>query len=194
MKRLMALALAAVFPPTLWASEPVLPGTSLYYLSAPLVDQEGQAFNWAALNGKPQVVSMFYASCHMTCPLILESAKQVQQQMPKELQGRLGVTLITLDPQRDSPAALSEVAQRHRLPGDWRLVRTEASHVRVLASALDIQYRFRPDGSINHSSELILLDAEGTIVARTPVDGIAPNPQFVRDVQRVLSSSPNPTP
>jgi protein SCO1/2 len=192
MTRLLALALAAFLPSALWASEPVLPGSSLYYLEAPLVDQHGQAMAWTSLKGKPQLVSLFYASCHMTCPLILESAKQVQQQLPTEAQGKLGVAMVSLDPKRDTPEALLEVAQRHRLPSDWRLLRTEASHVRVLASALGIQYRFRPDGSINHSSELILLDENGTIVARTAVEGIAPDPQFVRQVQRALSVSPHP--
>ncbi len=39
-------------------------------------------------------------------------------------------------------------------------------HVRTLSALLDIQYRDLPDGEMNHSSILTLLDRQGRVVAR----------------------------
>jgi protein SCO1/2 len=65
----------------------------------------------------------------------------------------------------------------------WRLARTAASDVRPLAAVLGVQYRNLPDGDINHSSAILLLDADGREVARTEKLGV-PEPVFV---QRVVS-------
>lgn len=164
-----------------------LPGESLYHLQAGLTDQHGQALQWSALQGRPQLVSMFYANCHLMCPLILENAKAVQKQLPAADRGRLGVAMVTLDPARDTPAALAEVAQRHRLPGDWRVLRPGPDDVRALASVLDVRYRFREDGSINHTSVLVLLDAQGRELARSEVVGAAPDPAFLTQVRAALA-------
>src|SRR5690606_16244950 len=96
---------------------------------------------------------------------------------------RLGVAVITLDPARHTPQALAAVAADHRTPAAWRYLRPEPDAVRALASALGVRYRFRDDGSINHTSVLGLLDAEGREVARVDDTGIAHAPAFVQQVR-----------
>jgi protein SCO1/2 len=189
----LALGLLAGHPPPATAAEapvaaPALPGDSLYHLQAGLTDQDGRALQWADLRGRPQLVSMFYANCHLMCPLILENAKAVQKQLPAAERERLGVAMITLDPARDTPAAMAEVAQRHRSPDDWRYLVPGPDAVRPLASVLDVRYRFREDGSINHTSVLVLLDAEGRPLARSEVAGAAPDPAFVQQVRDALAT------
>jgi protein SCO1/2 len=170
------------------SAAPALPGDSLYHLQADLTDQNGQALQWSALQGRPQLVSMFYANCHLMCPLILENAKAVQKQLPAGDRAGLGVAMITLDPARDTPAVLDEVAHRHRLPDDWRLLLPATDDVRALASVLDVRYRFREDGSINHTSVLVLLDAQGLELARSEVVGAAPDPVFLARVRAALAA------
>ncbi|MCR6685752.1 SCO family protein [Pseudoxanthomonas sp.] len=171
------------------AAAPALPGASLYHLQAGLTDQHGQSLQWASLRGKPQLVSMFYANCHLMCPLILENAKALQKQLPAAQRARLGVAMITLDPARDSPQALAEVARNHRTPDDWRYLRPGADDVRALASVLDVRYRFREDGSINHTSVLVLLDAEGRVLGRSEVVNALPDPAFLEQVRTALAAA-----
>lgn len=171
------------------AAAHVLPGQSLYHLQAGLTDQHGRALPWASLRGRPQLVSMFYGNCHLMCPLILENAKALQQQLPPAERERLGVAMISLDPARDTPQALAEVAARHRTPEDWRYLRPAGGDVRALASVLDVRYRFREDGSINHTGVLVLLDAEGRPVARAEVTAAAPDPAFLAQVRAALAAA-----
>lgn len=165
-----------------------LPGESLYHLQANLADQRGQPLQWAELRGRPKLVSMFYTHCTMTCPLIIESAKNVQSQLSPAERGRLDVVMVTLDPARDTAAALDETARLHRVPADWRFLRPEPDDVRAIASVLGVKYRPRDDGSINHASVLVLLDADGIVRARSEVAGIAAEPAFIAEVEALLAT------
>ena len=167
-----------------------LPGDSLYQLDARAVDAHGRPLQWSDLAGRPQLVSMFYANCHLMCPLIIENAKAVQKQLPAASGARLGVAMVSLDPQRDTPAALARVARDHRVPEGWRFLRPATDDVRALASVLDVRYRFREDGSINHTSVLVLLDAQGRPLARSEVVGAAPDPGFLQQVRTALAQTP----
>ena len=170
------------------ATAEALPGDSVYQLQAALTDQHGRDLQWSDLRGQPQLVSMFYANCHVMCPLILQNAAALQKQLPDDLRGRLGVAIITLDPERDTPQALATVARDHRTPEGWRYLRPDAGTVRALASVLDVRYRFREDGSINHTSVLVLLDAQGRELGRSEVVGIAPDPAFLQQVRTALAA------
>ena len=189
----LGLALGQASPATAadaGATSAALPGDSLYHLQAGFTDLHGQSLQWAALQGRPQLVSMFYGNCSLMCPLILENAKAVQKQLSPEQRARLGVAMITLDPARDTPAALAEVAERNRTPADWQYLQPDADDVRAVASVLDVRYRFREDGSINHTSVLVLLDAQGRPLARYEVVGAAPDPGFLQQVRTALAQTP----
>ena len=189
----LGLALGQASPATAadaGATSAALPGDSLYHLQAGFTDLHGQSLQWAALQGRPQLVSMFYGNCSLMCPLILESAKAVQKQLSPEQRARLGVAMITLDPARDTPAALAEVAERNRTPADWQYLQPDADDVRAVASVLDVRYRCREDGSINHTSVLVLLDAQGRPLARSEVVGAAPDPGFLQQVRTALAQTP----
>ena len=83
-----------------------LPTDSVYRLALPLTDANGDKYDWNRLRGKPRVVAMFYTSCQYMCPLIIESGKAVERKLTPAQRARMGVVLISLDPGRDTPAAL----------------------------------------------------------------------------------------
>lgn len=164
-----------------------LPGDSVYQLSLPLTDSQGQTRDWRALRGKPRLVSMFYTSCQYICPLIIESGKAVERQLTPAQQQRLGIVLISMDPARDTPAALKKVMDRRKLDASrWTLAAPLADDVRAVAGVLSIRYRQLADGGFNHSSALILIDANGRILARTEKIGSQPDPDFVAAVRKAV--------
>lgn len=166
---------------------PALPGDSIYQLPLPLTDSNGQTRDWRALRGKPRLVSMFYTSCQYICPLIVESGKAVERQLTPAQQKRLGVALISMDPARDDPAALKKVVEQRKLDAArWTLASPRADDVRAVAGVLGIRYRQLADGEFNHSSALILVDADGRILARTEKIGSQPDPDFVAAVRKAV--------
>lgn len=150
------------------AAAPAVPGDSLYRLAAPLADQSGQAAQLDRYAGQPVLVTMFYGSCPHVCPMLISTIQRFELELPEANRARLRVLMVSLDPARDTPARLMEVAQRHRVDlARWTLARTDPAHVRRMAAALNIQYRQLPDGEFNHSTVITLLDAQGRVVKQT---------------------------
>jgi len=164
-----------------------LPGDSVYNLDASLVDQDGKTLRFADGRGQPRLVSMFYSSCKFVCPMIIDTLRRTERSLPDADRRRLGVLMVSFDPDRDTPEALKNVAAKHKVDlMRWTLARAEDADVRRLAAVLGIQYKLRDDGDYNHSSVMILLDAEGRIVARTERMGEL-DADFVNAVKRVAA-------
>lgn len=166
-----------------------LPGDSVYRLPVSLTDQDGRALHLADRAGKPQLVSMFYTSCQYMCPLIVESLKRTQKAIAQDGQAKPAVLMVSFDAQRDTPAHLKAVFGQRKLDAaTWTLAHTDAASVRQLAAVLDIQYRALPGGEFNHTSVMILLDAQGRIAARTDkMDAI--DPDFVAAAKKAFAQS-----
>jgi protein SCO1/2 len=166
-----------------------LPPDSIYRLEARFSDQSGQAFGLAARRGRPQLVAMFYTSCKYVCPLIVDSAKGVEHGLSADERQGLGILLVSLDPARDDTAALKSVADKRKLdPARWTLARTDEHNVRKLAALLGVRYRALADGEFNHTSALVLLDAEGRKLASSSRLGATPEPEFLAAVRTALQA------
>lgn len=189
MKRLpMLFALLMTCLPAMAAVKPApLPRDSLYQLPVQLTDQDGKRFDWGNRRGKVQLISMFYTSCRYICPLIINSGKAIEKQLTPAERERLGILLVSMDPKRDTPAALMSVASKRKLdPAQWTLASPAAADVREIAGVLGVRYRALADGEFNHTSALVLLDADGRIVARTEQMGSTVDPQFMTEVRNSL--------
>ncbi|MBN8714267.1 MAG: SCO family protein [Xanthomonadales bacterium] len=174
------------------SARPALPGDSVYQLPVELSNQDGQVQSMAARRGRPQLVTMFYTSCTMVCPMIVETVEKTRRTLDAPAQQRFDILAVSFDPQRDDTAALRKYAATRKLDLQrWTLAHTTPTATRQLAALLGIQYRQLPDGEFNHSSELILLDADGRIVARTDVIGRL-DPAFVAALHRQVAAEPPP--
>lgn len=162
-----------------------LPRDSVYQLPLALTDQSGKTRDWRARRGQPQLVSMFYTSCQYICPLIVDSGKAVERSLTPAQRGRLGILLISMDPAHDTPQALQYIVDKRQLDTQrWTLASPPVGDVRAVAGVLGIRYRQLADGSFNHSSALVLLDAEGRVLARTERVGTRLDPEFLNAVRK----------
>lgn len=166
-----------------------LPGNSVYQSQAQLTDAKSRQFAWASKRGQVQIVSMFYTSCKFVCPMLIEGGKAIDQQLTADERARVGVTLISLDPKRDTPAALARTERERTVDSArWTLARPEPKDVRSIAGLLGVRYRALADGEFNHTTVLVLLDVEGRVMARTENIGGVPDAAFVAAVKRALAN------
>ncbi|MHB1059026.1 MAG: SCO family protein [Rhodanobacter sp.] len=189
MKRLLPL-LAMLLLSALGAAHAAtpLPGDSVYNLPVQLTGQDGRRQMLAERRGRPQQVTMFYTSCTMVCPMIIDTLRLTRNALDPQTRARLGLLAVSFDPANDDVAALKAYAGKRKLdPRIWTLARAEPAQVRQLSGVLGLQYRQLPDGEFNHSSELILLDAEGRIAARTTVIGRI-DPAFVKAIDATVAT------
>lgn len=180
---------APLSPADAGPAEPALPPDSVYHLDAMLTPAGGGEIEWRALRGMPRVVTMFYSACRAVCPIVVESARSVRRSLPEAARGRVGFVLVSLDPQRDTPEALAKLQrERHLDVPAWLLLQPAAKDVRPLAAILGVRYRALADGEYNHTTTLVLLDAEGSVLARTENIGTAGDPEFLAAVQAAAGS------
>ena len=184
MNKLLCL-LALLLPVTSWAAE-ALPEDSIYQLPVSLTTQDGAHQQLAERRGRPQLLAMFYTTCQMVCPVIIDSMRLTREALSQEQRARIDLLAVSFDPARDDVATLKAYAAKRKLdPQFWTLARVEQGQERALAGVLGLQYRQLPDGDFNHSSEIILLDSEGRIVARTSKMG-KPDPAFVEQIKKLI--------
>ncbi|WP_040673160.1 MULTISPECIES: SCO family protein [Rhodanobacter] len=167
-----------------------LPGDSVYNLSVQLTDQDGHRQNLAERRGRPQLVTMFYTSCQMVCPMIIDSMRLTRNALDPATRARIDLLAVSFDPARDDVATLRNYADKRKLDSRiWTLARAEPAQVRQLSGVLGLQYRQLPDKEFNHSSELILLDSDGRIAARTTRIGKL-DPAFVEAIRKLVAATP----
>lgn len=173
------------------AGNPALPRNSVYQLDASLTDQDGHALHWRdtpAQHAGPRIVGMFYSYCDMVCPMLFETIKIIESRLPEEARSRLRVDLISFDPTRDDVATLKKTAaQRAGDERRWRLYRPQPADVRKVAGVLGVQFRRLASGEFNHSTPMILLDAQGVEITRSETLG-KPDIAFVKAVEKALSA------
>ena len=142
-----------------------MPAKSLAALDDTWVTDSGAKVHLADLKGRVQVVSLFYSSCHMNCPLTLVSMRQVEAALPAELRAQTGFVLITFLPENDTARVLHRVRGEQNLSARWTLLRGSDAATHRVADALGVAFRtdsFR----LSHSPQIAVLDAEGRIIFR----------------------------
>ena len=165
-----------------------LPGDSLYQLTEPLQAQNGQPFRMAQLAGRPALVTMFYGSCQLACPIVVHHMASTVAKLPAAARGRLTAVMISLDPQTDTEDSLKRLAAEHGLDGAgwvWAVSDSDA-HTRSLAAALGVRYRRLESGVINHSTRVLLLDRQGRVAAAADEVGPEPDPAIVARLRTLL--------
>ncbi len=72
-----------------------------------LTTQDGQEFRLSRERGKVVALYFGFTNCPDACPTTLAELSQAQQRLGKDA-ARLRIVLITIDPERDTPARLRE--------------------------------------------------------------------------------------
>lgn len=128
-----------------------------------LVDQRGERFTLAALEGRPALVTFAFANCHDICPVVVEHARVARDAVWP--QGDAALVIVTLDPWRDTPARLPSLASRWSLDGahDYILSGTVEEVEEVLDAWNVARTRDTATGQIAHPPLTYLLDDTSAI-------------------------------
>ena len=177
------LAIAAVF--VLSGCAPKQPPLPVYgqIPAFELTAETGQPFDRKSLDGKVWVADFIFTTCTGPCPRISSLMREAQQATSAIPEVRL--VSFTVDPERDTPAVLAQYAARyHAQPERWHFLtgpRDALDHLTRDAFKLG-----NVDGSLVHSTRLVLLDRQSRIRGYYGTSEDDPVVQLVRDIKRVL--------
>jgi len=133
-----------------------------------LTNQLRETVGPAAFGGKVVLLTAVYASCPHTCPVILDQARRAIAELSPEQREDLRVIAVTLDPEKDSPAVLHQLAENHGMQAPlYNLVTGNPADVEPLLDRMEIARERDPEtGIINHANLFLLIDREGRVAYR----------------------------
>jgi len=137
---------------------------SLYQLETTWTNDAGAAIKLPSLSGRPQIITMFFARCQFACPVLVHDMSRIEAALPEQLKGKIGFTLVSFDSERDTPEALAQFRQDHKLPPNWTLLRGTPDDVLELGALLGVKFKKDSAGQFAHSNVITLLNAKGEIV------------------------------
>ena len=152
-----------------------LPDHSLFHLEGNWTTHGGDAVALNHFTGKPTLVTMFFASCAVACPILIEDIRGVQKELPEAQRDQLNIVMLSFDTERDTPEALAAFAKARSLSSPpWTLMHGDADVVLETAALLNVRYRKDDQGNFAHSNIMTLLNAEGEVVYQ--LDGLRADP------------------
>ncbi len=140
-----------------------LPSDSIYQVGGTWQTENNQSIQLESLVGKPQVIALVFTGCSNSCPIIIESMKRIESQVPVNMRSKIGFVLVSLTPDTDYPKTLKAFAEKKGLNQNWTLLRGSNALVRTLSNALNGRFKVVKDGDVAHSNTVTLLNTQGQI-------------------------------
>jgi cytochrome oxidase Cu insertion factor (SCO1/SenC/PrrC family) len=118
-----------------------------------LQDQNGTAFDNAAIRGHDLIVAAFHTTCHETCPLYTALFFQIAKHLPADVQ----LVEVTTDPANDTAPTLSTYA--HSIGASWTFATGSVQQVESFWKPFGVELS---NGDV-HTSTLALIDRHGFV-------------------------------
>jgi len=140
------------------------PGDTIYHKLTPfiLTDHFGNNFSSSDMEGNIFVAEFFFATCKTICPKMTMQMKRVQEAYKDSPDIRL--VSYTVDPAKDTVAALAEYARKHEaISGKWFFLTGDKKEIYDLARKGYFVSAQEGDGGPHdfiHTSNLVLIDKE----------------------------------
>jgi protein SCO1/2 len=149
-----------------------------------LVDQNGARVSEATYRGAPSIVFFGYTHCPDVCPTTLFDMSEVLKRLPADK--RVSALFITVDPERDTPAALKDYLSSF----DPRISGLSGARADVDAAlkAYRVYSKKQPqengEYSMDHSAIIYLMDKQGRFVSALNLQ--SPPETVAKEIQRYM--------
>ena len=141
-----------------------LPDHSVYHIESSWQDQHGDTFNITELQGSIRLVAFVYTYCEHTCPIIISRIKSIVRKLSDDAKKNTIVTLVTLDPERDTVERVKEYMKIKDLDDQgWQILVGSPDDVLELSALFDVRYKPMGESDIAHSNVITLVDKQGVI-------------------------------
>lgn len=126
-----------------------------------LIDQHGNRISPLNHKGEILILTFAFAHCQTVCPMIVRTAVDAFE---KVADPNVRLLIITLDPWRDTPAALPSLAKKWDLPSNAHVLSEKIDVVNAVIESFSIPAkRSDSNGDIQHPALTYVIDQDGYI-------------------------------
>lgn len=156
-----------------------------------LVDQNGQSYGTAQLQGRIWIADFVFSTCPGPCPLISSRMSETQKPL-RDTDVKL--VSFTVDPEHDTPAVLRDYAARlNAQPGRWHFLTGDKSTIyRLVRDGFKLATGEGGETGPIHSTRMVLVDRSGMIRGyydATDADAVT---RLLADTNHLLREQPAP--
>lgn len=149
-----------------------------------LTAQTGQGFDSRELDGHAWVANFVFTTCPGPCPMMSHQMHSIQE--ATDTTPAVKLISFTVDPARDTPPVLAEYARHFKAdPARWTFLTGDIARLNDLG--LNAFKLNKVDGSLDHSTRFVLIDAHRRIRGFY----LSSEPEFpknlLRDLRRLQS-------
>jgi protein SCO1/2 len=148
-----------------------------------LTDQANRSVRLSDFRGRVVAIDFIYTRCPLpdVCPRLSANFAYLAKRLIAPGAGRdLELLSITIDPQFDTPAALTEYARRYGADGEsWRFLTGSLDQIREVAGMFGLVY-WAEEGSITHSAATAVISRDGRLAA--VIEGAGYRAEQLRDL------------
>jgi protein SCO1 len=192
-KALVRVAICSMFLAAGWMFVHITPASAdshrgaEYFTNTTLITQDGQKVHFYddLLKGKIVAINLIYTNCEYSCPLETARLAQVQKLLGDRVGKDIFFYSISIDPERDTPAALKAYAEKFHAGPGWTFLTGKKEDIDMLSKKLGLYSdpRLNKDGHTPH----LLIGNEAT--GQWQRDTAADNPKFLANlIGNVMSS------
>lgn len=171
-----------------------------------LIDQTQNKYGLADLRGKVWVADFIFTSCGMTCPLMTQRMKGIQDKLKNTLdeaqRSKINIVSFSVDPERDTPVRLAAYAKEYGAdPRIWifltgplaDVTQTVVQGFKISMGKVPVPVGEKfPEGEIFevvHGEKFVLVDSRGRIRGYYDSDRAGVS-QLLADLQSLLKEGP----
>ena len=157
----------------LCSSNPVSAGLGAnYFPNVPLVNQDGKTLHFYddVIKGKVVTINFMFTSCGDSCPLETAKLRQVQKQLGEHVGDNVHMYSITVDPDRDTPAALKAYMKKFNVGPGWQFLTGKKKDIDLIRGKLGMSTREEDELSDHNINFILGSEPRGQWLKRSPFD------------------------
>jgi protein SCO1/2 len=153
-----------------------------------LTDADGKPVSLGQYRGKVVLVSFIFTTCNGSCPATTHRLAKLRQELARHpnLDNRVQLLSITLDPERDTPEKLRRYMELFEIDGRrWAFATGEPAAVGKVIAAWDMWVRPTANSQLDHPSRVFLVDPHQQLREIYNLDFLRV-PWVIEDIQLLL--------
>jgi len=132
-------------------------------------------------DGRPVLLNFIFTTCSSICPLTSRTLEEFQRKLGREA-SRVHLMSISIDPEQDTPARLSEYARKFHAGPEWQYYTGSVAASIAAQRAFDV-YRGE---KMSHTAVTLMRSAPGKPWLR--IEGFVTPEELFGDYQKLLAS------
>ncbi len=161
---------------------------SIYNLPSTWTNQKGEELQIKDLQGDVLVMVMIYTTCKAACPRLVADMRNIEEQLPEDIKGKVKMIFVSIDPETDTPERLKAFAKENLMDEEpWMFLRSTEANTREFAAVLAVNYKEISPINFSHSNIISVFNEKGELVFQQ--EGLGVNSKnTIKNIEEAVSN------